>query len=534
MKIFLNFQNWLATLSLVWSPNKILLVLLNVCIGSILILRAFMGGSTIDLVDFLFFSFVGLLVTLYRPGWVFLILIGMLPYENITIAPESFGFFLRPYQWLLVLLFLALAIRLLFRRFPFASLVLTRWDTLLIVLGVSAFFSALLSTHPAVALKQSVILSTFIILFFVCRLFIRSIDDVRMVFPFLFSSFLVIACYTVAQNILFLSGQESLEVMIGRPNATFTEADWLGGYLAVIIVTLSALIVSPSLVVRYVTLHKARIFFSILLFFGFVALIITVSRSAWLATLAGSILALGMFAWQKDMFTVFNVWNIRTLKKASVVTLFSAIPLLMALLLIYSTGLTPFDLLDRGKSLTSGEQKITVACQQESNLPDRIQDVTDLAEYGCEHITLEERVQKQKDGAYITEIPRTDPNINIRQNIYYKTLALLKEQWFFGVGFGVIATFLGTDGRGAGLNASNIFLEIWLGAGIIGFLAFLIFWFGLGWQWFFRGITERSSLALILSAVWLCVTVFNLFNSGLLLGWFFLFLACLIIDDQKT
>lgn len=534
MKTLFDFKNWLTTLSIRgWSSNKILLVLFNICAGGILILLSFMGVLHITLIDFLFFSFVGFLLALYRPGWMFLLLIGMLPYENINIAPESFNLILRPYQWLVVLVSAALLVRLFFKRFPLEKFVPNFWDTLLIILTFSVFISALISPHQT-AMKQSIIFLSFLLLYFVCRIFVRSVDDVRMLLPFIFSSFLVIVGYAVIQNILFLSGKESLEVMAGRPNATFTEADWLGGYLAVMVATLGALIVSPALVARYIALRKARILFSILLFFGFLALIITVSRSAWLAALAGMVMALGIFAWQRGLFDALRFWNPSILKRALLLKLFIGIPLVMAVLLIVVTGLTSFDLLDRGKSVTSGEQMITIACQREIALPERIQDVTDLAFYGCEHIRLEERAQKKTSGAYVTEIFRTDPNISIRQDIYGKTLDVLREHWFFGIGFGVISAFLGTDGRGTGLNASNLFLEIWLGAGIIGFIAFVVFWFGLGWQWFFLSITKRSPLALILSAVFVCITVFNLFNSGLLLGWLFFFLACLVINDQKT
>lgn len=301
-----------------------------------------------------------------------------------------------------------------------------------------------------------------------------------------------------------------------------------------LVATLTALIVSPSLVAKYISLRQARILFSILLFFGFLALIITVSRSAWLAALVGIAIALGVFAWQRGLFDAFRFWNRYILKRVILLKLFIAIPFLTALLLISVTGLTPFDLFDRGKSLTSGEQKITVSCREEIALPERIEHLTELALYDCEHIRLEERAEQQANGAYVTEIFRTDPNIDIRRDIYGKTIGTLKEHWWSGIGFGVISASLGTDGRGAGLNASNIFLEIWLGAGMVGLIAFVIFWFGLGWKHFSLAIKKHSSLALVFTAVWVCVTVFNLFNSGLFLGWLFFFLACLVMNDQET
>lgn len=512
--------------------NKTLLVFFNLLAGSILIALSFTETFPLDPVNFLFFSFVGFLFALYRPGWAFLLLIGMLPYESIDIAPAGLDIAIRPYQWLLVLVTLSLLVRLALKRFPLSKFVPAVWDLLLVVLGVSAVFAALASSDQATALRLSVILVSFILLYFVCRIFVRSTDDARMLLPFLFSSFLVIACYAVLQNILFLGGKESLEVMAGRPNATFAEADWLGGYLAALVVMLSALIVSPSLVARHAPLKAARIAFSVLLFFGFIALIITVSRSAWLAALLGMAAAFIIFGWQRGVFEAFRFRNKQVLKRAFFLNFFISLPFFAALLSIYAFGLSPFDLLDRSKSVASGEQKITIACEKEVALPEKIESPEALAAYGCEHIRLEEIGAKQAAGAYVTEVFRNDPNVHIRQDIYGKVAVILKEHWFSGIGFGVISEYLGTDERGAGLNASNIFLEVWLGAGIIGFIAFMVFWFGLGGKRLYIACQERSALALVLGSVWVSATIFNLFNAGLFLGWFFAYMALLLIPFQ--
>lgn len=540
----------LSLLPFGWSMNKVLLVFFNMFAGIVLIALSFTEALPIDPVNLIFFSFVGLLFALYRPGWAFLFLIGMLPYEIINIAPESFGFAIRPYQWLLVLIILALSVRLALKRFPVEKFVPNIWDTLPIILGVSALFSAFLSDDRAIALRLSIILFSFIAFYFVCRIFVRSIDDVRMLLPFLLSSFPVISCYAILQNILFLSGRESLEVMAGRPNATFSEADWLGGYLSAMIVALSALIVSPALVSRYAPLKTARIIFSILLFFGFTALIITVSRSAWLATFFGVAAALIIFGWQRNAFDSLRAWDGTVLKRVFSLKLFIVLPFFAALFSVYALGLSPFDLLDRSKSVASGEQKITVACEKEIALPEKIDSIDALAPYGCEHIRLENIAERQVAGSYVTEVFRNDPNVHIRRDIYGKVAGILQEHWFAGIGFGVISGYLGTDerparnaseassrndaGGGAGLNASNIFLEVWLGAGIIGVLAFIVFWLGLAGKWLYLSFKNQSSFALILVSVTLSVTVFNLFNSGLFLGWPFLLLALLLIRPDTA
>ncbi|OGI14141.1 MAG: hypothetical protein A3E38_01205 [Candidatus Moranbacteria bacterium RIFCSPHIGHO2_12_FULL_54_9] len=524
----------MLTMPFGWSVNKFLLVIGNILAGSALIILSHTNVLPLDPVNFLFFSFVGFLCALYRPGWAFLFLVGMLPYEIVTLAPSSFGVSIRPYQWVLVLVTLALAVRLALKRFPVEKFAPNVWDIALLVFGASAFLSALASGDQATAMKMSVILASFILLYFITRIFVRSADDARMLVPFLFSSLLVIAGYAIVQNILFMNGRESFAVMAGRPNAVFSEADWLGGYLAVMVTLLAALIAAPRLVERYAAFRPTRLIFSGLLFVGFVALIITVSRSAWLAAFAGIAIVLFTFAWQTDVWKMLKRRERYALRAVAETKLFILVPLLLAVSAVALFDLSPFDLLDRTKSVSSGEQKIAIACQTKQELPEKIASLEMLMQYGCEHIALEDRAAQEAAGAYVTEIFRDDPNVSIRQDIYGKVISILKERWFAGIGFGVISEYLGTDGRGAGLNASNIFLEVWLGSGIIGLIAFVVFWFGRGWRSLLSSFKDRAPLGLILLALFISVTTFNLFNSGLFLGWFFVLLAFLMIAPDNT
>lgn len=517
-----------------WSQSKLLLLCFNILAGIVLITISHTRALPLDAVNFFFFSFVGFLFALYRPGWVFLLLIGMLPYESISIAPENFGIAIRPYQWLLVLIILALLVRLALRRFPLQKFVPNFWDISIIVFGISAFSSALTSDEKDVAIKLCIILFSFILLYFVTRIFVRSIDDARMLLPFLLSSFLVISVYAILQNIFFQGGKESFEVMAGRPNATFSEADWLGGYLAMMITALVALVVSPSLVSKYTSIRQTRFIAAALLFFGFIALIITVSRSAWLSALSGIAVALILFGWQRGIFDALYWRNKQVLKRAFYVKFFISIPFFLALFSVYIFSLSPFDLINRSRSVATGQQKITVACEKEVVLPDKIRSIEELRVFGCEHIRVQDIEAQRSFGRYITLVSRDDPNVEIRQSIYAKVSQIIKEHWFLGIGFGAVSEYLGQDGRGTGLNASNIFLEIWLGAGLVGFLVFMFFWFGLGLRWLFIAYKKSSSLALILGSIFVSVTVFNLFNSGLFLAWFFVFLAFLALPFSET
>lgn len=517
-----------------WSMNQSLLIFFNLLAGSALVALSFTPVFPLDPVNFIFFSFVGLLGALYRPAWALLLLIGMLPYEIINVAPANDWLMLRPYQWLLVLLILALLIRFAWKRLPLETLTFTRWDAFLLVLAGAAGISALGSATPAPALKLSVILFSFLLLYFVCRLYLRTSHDASKVLPFLFSSFLVVACYAILQNILFLEGRESLEVMPGRPNATFAEADWLGGYLAVMITGISALLLTPIVRISLATARLTRATLSLLLFLGFTALIISVSRSAWLAAGAGLALAFTLSLRQAHFLTAYRQKEWGGLQEILLRNLSVLAPFLMALLVVSVSGLSPFDLRDRGQSVGSGSQTITVACDTVVALPEKIDSLETLSLFGCVHIRLEEVTERERAGQYVTRVARSDPNVDIRLAIYEKAMGVLREHWFAGIGFGSIAQSIGTDERGTDLNASNLWLEVWLGAGLIGFVAFVWFWFGLGWTWLRRGYQGRSALGLILVSVWTSATVFNVFNAGLFLAWLFGLMALLIIRDRSS
>jgi hypothetical protein len=60
------------------------------------------GVLPLEPVNFFFFAFVTLLASLYRPGWVFLLLIALLPLEIVNLAPALFGGIeIRPYQFVM-------------------------------------------------------------------------------------------------------------------------------------------------------------------------------------------------------------------------------------------------------------------------------------------------------------------------------------------------------------------------------------------------------------------------------------------------
>jgi O-antigen ligase len=108
-----------------------------------------------------------------------------------------------------------------------------------------------------------------------------------------------------------------------------------------------------------------------------------------------------------------------------------------------------------------------------------------------------------------------------------------------GVGFGSIHTLLGTDERGAGLNASNIFLEVWLGSGLIGMIAFVFVWFSIGITIGVRLLRQQHkkddlrNVHVFIFLSWIGLTIFNAFNAGILLGFFWVWLAVALHFTNK-
>jgi O-antigen ligase len=201
---------------------------------------------------------------------------------------------------------------------------------------------------------------------------------------------------------------------------------------------------------------------------------------------------------------------------------------LASLVFVLFTPLSPFPLLERIES-TGGLQTITVACNERQSLPETIESLDDLSAFGCRHITLETIEAEQSAGFYVTTVDRPDPNVTIRGEIYGRVTRLIQDHIFLGLGWGSVTALLGVDERGAGLNASNVFLEVWLGSGLLGLVAFVLFLVFMSLRLFSRILNpdqkDQGLLSLTLLALLIGFTVFNLFNSGILLGFYFLFFS---------
>lgn len=469
-----------------------------------------------SLADFAFLAVLVSLFSLYRPGWAFLLLVASLPLEIINLAPLSLGVAVRPYQLLGALSLLALALRKMMGRSAVELPRFAKADALVIVFIGGGFLGALAAPAPFFSLKQAVVAASFGALYFLARIFVSSRRDIVKVAPFFFAGASVSALYAIWQNWRFVSGLSAFEVMGGRPNAAFAEPDWLGIFLVFVL----AMSFAAEFFLARGRNKKGYLSSSfVLAVLLLVALILTVARSAWLGA---AFVALGYL---KMVFLGERLrggsWDFKGFcRKGALLGAAFAV----AVLAVKIFSLSSFELASRAQSV-AGLQKITVSCQDGKNLPEKIDEIEELAAYGCRHIDLEEIEEEKVAGRAVLETYRPDPNVGIRANIYRTALAQIREHWFLGIGWGSIGAILGSDERGAALNASNIFLETWLGAGIFGIFslaglfAILVFY---GMKAYFHGRdAEAAFLLLGVSAL----IIPNLFNSGIFLGFLWIYLG---------
>ena len=507
--------------------------------------------------DFAFFAILALVLAIYRPGWAFLFFVGSLVLENINLAPASIGISIRPYQFMALVTIIALAVGFGAKRLKFEIPKWKWYDALPIIFALAGFLSAIFSITGPIGesnlqpFKQAVIATTFVGIYFLVRIYVQTFDDLKRVAPFFLSSGVVVALYGIWQNIRFAGELNSFEVMPGRPNGTFTEADWLGIYLIFLL--------SAILSIIYYLNKKIRISndqfsisnkFSIIQFFNYVlltlaitALVLTVSRSAWLGAV---IITLGFLkmvllsnsrpenesGFKNKFFAIYKKVNWRGFFR---ILRNLALAIICSIAIVYVFNLTTFQLGSRAAS-TGGLQKITIACLGGSDkvVPEKINSLAELENYGCRHINLEDIEKELESSNAVLEVYRPDPNVGIRAKIYKTAWEQIKQNPIFGIGWGSIGSILGTDDRGASLNASNIFLETWLGAGLLGLLALVILF---GYiciaairQWLNN---EDKTVSIFILLTLVAIVIPNLFNSGIFLGFVWAYLAVAVSLLQK-
>lgn len=454
-----------------------------------------------------FYSVLILLFALWRPNLAFLLVVAWLPLEIVTVTPVEWGFTLRPYQWGALLLGVALGIRFLSGRLPGP---LFRWgwiDTSLLLLVSGGVLSSVLAEGGTI--KPALVLVSFFYIHLLSRIFLRTQSDALTASIFFAVPAGIMLGWAGLQNILFMLGKNPLAVMPGRPNGTLPEPDWLGLFLLLWLPPL--LVILARRITPDISRWQRWLWPALGLLALFTVLILTVSRSAWLGALAAD----GMF-----FVTYFNVRG-RAFRFRESFTLVNVVVVLFGLALLFVTQipLSRFVLSERAVSTVSTWQTITIACSQTERPPKRIESTTELERYHCEHIPLEERDARHVRGEAVLTVERPDPNVGIRKRIYQAALGYIQMHPVLGIGWGSFGRDFGQDDRGAQYNASNLWLEVWLGTGLIGLMGLLGFLGSAGWflvRAFRAG--HHEVLVTILSA-WLAGwLVFSCFNSALLLG----------------
>lgn len=517
----------LLWLGKVLQPERVFYVFLFAA-GLIVIALKNSGVFPLPVSYAVFYFVLLILLGLYRPSFLWQTVIFFLPFELIQVASFPAGLDLRAYQFCLMALLFSTAILWIQKKVVLPPL---RWfDLFLLLVVLGGTLSFFVNTLPLSSSKDVLILYSFTALYSVGRIYLQKKKQVGIFLHTLLVSGSAVALYAFYQVIAYEHNWTHFMVMTGRPNSVFEEADWLGFFMGI-----------AALVAIIFTLQAKRwyqeVLGAMLLIVFLVTLILTVSRSAWLGFGIG-VIAVGLVLAYEYLsgFLHAKPKEVRTLFK-----FFAGVPITLAVSvgIIFIFQLTRFQLADRFASTGTGDQIITIACSQGSVPPASVASVEVLSSFGCQHINLEEREHYQQDGYTITETARPDPNVSIRRDLYIQTFALIRTHFFFGLGWGESVKAFGVDGRGAGLNSSNIFLEIWLGSGLMGILGFVIFWFGILFAilkrlYHKREMTDGFWLSILMLGLWCQATIFNLFNAGLLLGIFAAMLVLFAWYGEKT
>lgn len=488
----------------------------------------------INVAGFVIIFIAVMIMAIDRPRWVFWFFVGTLPLELISLTPEAIGVDLRPYQLLGITALLGYLIAVIRKRDGYSLPKIITADWLLLIVVVSGFVSAFFAPIISVSILQAFIVLSFFMLYVCTRFFVRTREDMKMpIYTFLLAS-LVVVLYAIYQNWCFANGCTHNEVMPGRPNATFAEADWFGMFTVFVIAALYASLFffkralrssgqdRGSVVVRFSRFYVTKeLRFSFVIYIAlimiYVALLITVARSAWIGAIGVLVVYLIFLAARYRAFVMMHF------------ALITGISIFVAYIIIIGFNLTTFEIANRAQS-TGGLQEITVACNSQQGVAELselgpLKDLQQLTQFNCRHIDLEAIPVVQEQGQFVTTVDRADPNVSVRKDIYAASFVLAKEHWLFGIGWGSSAHFLGNDDNGTALNASNIFLEIWLSTGIMGlgsFLAFIILLLLRATRSFF-GDKKEEVLSVLTILGLSAIMVPNLFNAGLLLGFIWVF-----------
>jgi len=525
--------------------------LISFLIAGLLIVFFCLELTPFNFAPFLLLSGLLFLITYFFPREIFWLFLTLLPLEIIILSPAQVPFSLRPFQLvggilILVVLLLWWQKKLKFKLVSFEKNCFLckndkrggyleggvrksfSWlDRLVFIFPVISLFSLFNATEKTVALKLNIVLFSFLGIYWLTRNFIQSKQDFLESLWFFLIGLSTTTLFVFYQMIAAKLGLPDFQVMAGRANSTFTEPDWLGIYLVLsLAIVLWLKLYSKDDDDKLMAAKMSWNFFyasvtNILVFLALFALILTVARSAWLGAgaVTGGYLLLSLVKGEGWLKAIGRATSIIVLA-------------FLVFGLVLGADLSSFHFGNRAASSISGMQKITISCTPGKIAPQQIENIIELEDYDCRHIDLEEISEEEAIGSSIQEVYRPDPNVEIRKNIYGLVWGAIKKAPLIGHGLAAAGDILGKDERGSSLNSSNIFLEAWLTTGLLSLILLVVLIFApffISGKTFFRKRDEISFIIFsFISLTTIAIVVPNLFNAGLFLAFFWVWLAIVV------
>lgn len=353
-------------------------------------------------------------------------------------------------------------------------------------------------------LQETLVLLSFLVIYWLIVYFIRAKSDAINVLYLIVFSGLIASIVGLFQVLAYKNGYELIEVMPGRPNSVLPEPDWFGFFMVVALAALLSIrYLKPSgskllgLNLGFLSNYYFQLFSQVLFF---MMIILTVARASWLA--AVGIIGLYLFLLLIEKKTSLSLAFGQGVRMALV--------FFVSLAVIQVFGLTNFSLKDRFLSIVTMQEVHTVMVDPESG----------------EEISIQkEKAQEyRKKGVIVKSKKFKDINIDRRLNAFSDNIDIVTKHPVLGIGFGGINAVFGDD-----INANNIFLEIMIATGVVGLMVFTPIFYYIFREWAAYYFKKRSpaNLGFLLFIVLglSAVVIPNVFNSGIFLGFFWLYLG---------
>lgn len=382
---------------------------------------------------------------------------------------------------------------------------------LLAVYFIVSLISLINSPDIKNGIQETLVLLSFLTIYWLVLFFVRTEKDVRNIFYIIIASGTVAALIGLVQVAAYKFGLGLIEVMPGRPNSILPEPDWLGFFMVFALAVLIAVQYFESFDVKlfWVKILRNKYFYYGINVLFYIVIILTIARASWLAGIG--MVGLYLFLIFIDKNNPFGQVFVQGFK-----ILFF---LFLGLAVIYIFSLTPFSLKNRFLSIVTSQETHAIAVDPKTG----------------KEVSIEKKkiVDYKKQGIEVKEKKVQDINILIRRESFTDNFDIILKHPFLGIGFGGIETAFGN-----GINANNIFMEVWIGSGIVGLIIFVLIFYCVFREWLFYYIKKRTGenkaylYFIILGLV--AVIIPNIFNSGLFLGFFWVYLgiASNLLDHQ--